>query len=120
MASLLWPLPMAQFNDERILVAAGVAVVAAVLAGRQRNRAQLLQLALLLPVGALAAEWLLLQLAAASGEGNGQLPISADLPGEALLLGGLLLGVLLVSPMVESFFDLLTRTRLMELADIEP
>jgi putative nucleotidyltransferase with HDIG domain len=119
MASLLWPLPMAPFNDERILVAAGVGVVAAVLAGRQRNRAQLLQLALLLPVGALAAEWLLLQLAAASGEGNGQLPISADLPGEALLLGGLLLGVLLVSPMVESFFDLLTRTRLLELADLE-
>jgi putative nucleotidyltransferase with HDIG domain len=35
------------------------------------------------------------------------------------LLGGLLLGVLLISPLVESFFDLLTRARLLELADLE-
>lgn len=118
-ASLLWPLPLASFNDQRILVAAVMAAITAVLAGRQRSRAQLLQLALLIPVAALAAEWLLLQLAVASGEGGGGLPIGADLPGEALLLGGLLLGVLLVSPMVESCFDLLTRTRLLELADLE-
>ena len=118
-ASLLWPLPLDPFNDQRILVAATVAAVTAVLAGRQRNRAQLLQLALLIPVGALLAEWLLLQLAVASGEGDGRLPLGADLPGEALLLGGLLLGVLLLSPMVESFFDLLTRTRLLELADLQ-
>ena len=118
-AALLWPVPLAPFNDQRILVAAAVAAVTAVLAGRQRSRAQLLQLALLIPVGALLAEWLLLQLAVASGEGNGSLPVGADLPGEALLLGGLLLGVLLISPMVESFFDLLTRARLLELADLE-
>ena len=118
-ASLLWPVPLAPFNDQRILVAAGVAAVTAVLAGRQRSRAQLLQLALLIPVGALIAEWLLLQLAVANGEGDGRLPVGADLPGEALLLGGLLLGVLLISPMVESFFDLLTRARLLELADLE-
>lgn len=118
-ASLLWPVPLAPFNDQRILVAAGVAAVTAVLAGRQRSRAQLLQLALLIPVGALIAEWLLLQLAVANGEGDGRLPVGADLPAEALLLGGLLLGVLLISPMVESFFDLLTRARLLELADLE-
>ena len=118
-AALLWPVPLAPFNDQRILVAAAVAAVTAVLAGRQRSRAQQLQLALLIPIGALLAEWLLLQLAVASGEGNGSLPVGADLPGEALLLGGLLLGVLLISPMVESFFDLLTRARLLELADLE-
>ena len=118
-ASLLWPVPLAPFNDQRILVAAAVAAVTAVLAGRQRSRAQLLQLALLIPVGALIAEWLLLQLAVANGEGDGRLPVGADLPAEALLLGGLLLGVLLISPMVESFFDLLTRARLLELGDLE-
>jgi len=118
-ASLLWPLPLDPFNDQRILVAAVVASVTAVLAGRQRSRAQLLQLALLIPLGALTAEWLLLQLAVARGEGDGLLPIGADLPGEALLLGGLLLGVLLLSPLLESCFDLLTRTRLLELADLE-
>jgi putative nucleotidyltransferase with HDIG domain len=118
-AALLWPLPLAPFNDQRILVAAGVAAATAVLAGRQRSRAQLLQLALFVPVGALVAEWLLLQVAVASGEGNGRLPLGSDLPGEAVLLGGLLLGVLLISPLVESFFDLLTRARLLELADLE-
>ncbi|MFZ9849238.1 MAG: HDIG domain-containing metalloprotein [Vulcanococcus sp.] len=117
--SLLWPLPLAPFNDQRIFVAALVAAATAVLAGRQRSRAQLLQLTLLVPLGALAAEWLLLQLALARGEGDGLLPISADLPAEALLLGGLLLAVLLLSPLVESFFDLLTRSRLLELADLE-
>ena len=118
-ASLLWPLPLEPFNDERVLVAAAVGAATAVLAGRQRSRAQLLQLALLLPLAALAAEWLLLQLAVAGGQGDGRLPIGADLPGEALLLGGLLLGVLLLSPLVESCFDLLTRARLLELADLE-
>jgi putative nucleotidyltransferase with HDIG domain len=118
-ASLLWPLPLAPFNDQRVLVAALVASITAVLAGRQRSRAQLLQLTLFIPLGALAAEWLLLQWAAAQAEGNGLLPIGADLPAEALLLGGLLLGVLLISPLLESFFDLLTRTRLLELADLE-
>ncbi|MFM2080112.1 MAG: hypothetical protein RLZZ219_794, partial [Cyanobacteriota bacterium] len=118
-AALLWPLPLDSFNDQRILVAAAVAAATAVLAGRQRSRAQLLQLTLLLPLGALAAEWLLVQVAAAGGGGDGLLPIGADLLGEALLLGGLLLAVLLLSPLIEGGFDLLTRSRLLELADLE-
>ena len=118
-AALLWPLPLEDFNDQRILVAAAVAAITAVLAGRQRNRAQLLQLTLLVPLLALAADWLQLQIAAARSEGDGLLPISADLPAEALLLGGLLLAVLLLSPLVESSFNLLTRSRLLELADLE-
>ena len=119
MAALMWPVPLAPFNDQRIVVAAAVAACTAVLAGRQRSRAQLLQLALLIPVGTLMVEWLVLQLAIARGIGSGRLPVGADLPGEALLLGSLLLGVLLISPMVESFFDLLTRARLLELADLQ-
>jgi cyclic-di-AMP phosphodiesterase PgpH len=118
-ASLLWPLQLDGFNDQRILVAAAVAAATAVLAGRQRNRAQLLQLTLLVPMAALAAEWLLVQVAVFRSEGNGRLPLGADLPAEALLLAGLLLAVLLLSPLLESSFDLLTRSRLLELADLE-
>ena len=118
-ASLLWPEPLDPFANQRVLVAAAVAAVAAVLAGRQRTRAQLLQLAVLLPVAALVAEWLLLQVVSATGGGDGRLPSGSDLPGEALLMGGLLLAGLLLSPLVESSFDLLTRTRLLELADLE-
>jgi len=95
-----------------------VAAVAAVLAGRQRNRAQLLQLAVLLPLGALLLQIPLLQRHPA-GPGGGAVATDADLLGEALLVGGLLMAGLLLAPLVESFFGLLTRARLMELADLE-
>jgi len=117
-AALLWPMPLNGGLDGRMMVAAAVAAAAAVLAGRQRSRAQLLQLALLLPLGALALQWLLLQLGSLLGR-ESPLPLPADLAGEALLVMGLLMVGLLLSPLVESAFDLLTRARLLELADLE-
>jgi len=117
-AALLWPMPLNGVLDGRVMVAAAVAAAAAVLAGRQRSRAQLLQLALLLPLGALVVQWLLLQLVSLRGSET-QLPLPADLAGEALLVMGLLMVGLLLSPLVESAFDLLTRARLLELADLE-
>jgi putative nucleotidyltransferase with HDIG domain len=118
-ASLLWPQPLDGFNEQRLLVAALVAVVAAVLAGRQRSRAQLVQLALVLPVGALALQWLVLQVSYRLPNSARVTPSGAELVGEALLMGGLLMGGLLLGPLVESFFGLLTRARLLELADLE-
>jgi hypothetical protein len=121
-ASLLWPFPLNGVLECRVLVAAVVAVLAAVLAGRQRNRAQLLQLGVLLPRGALAAQAVVLQgmaLLGATDGTDGHLPRGADLINEALLVAGLLLAGLILAPLVESFFGLLTRARLMELADLE-
>jgi len=110
-ASLLWPLPMGALVGTRLLVATLMGSLAAITAGRQRSRAELLQLAVLLPCGALALQWLLLQ---------SRSPIAqVDLLSEALLLGGLLMGGLLVAPLIETFFGLLTRARLLELADLE-
>ena len=110
-ASLLWPLPMGALVGTRLLVAALMGSLAAITAGRQRSRAELLQLAVLLPSGALALQWLLLQ---------SRSPIAqVDLLSEALLLGSLLMGGLLVAPLIETFFGLLTRARLLELADLE-
>ncbi|MFN5465813.1 MAG: HDIG domain-containing metalloprotein [Cyanobacteriota bacterium] len=119
MASLLWPTPLDVLSQWRQLLAAAVATLAAVLAGRQRNRAQLLQLALLLPAAALLLQWLLVQLASLLWEGGFRLPRTSDLLNEALMVGGLLMAGLLLAPLVESFFGLLTRARLMELADLE-
>jgi putative nucleotidyltransferase with HDIG domain len=85
-ATLLWPLPLSNSLVLRLLVAAGTAAVAALLAARQRSRVELLRL---------------------------------DLISEALVLGGLLMGGLLLAPLVETFFGLLTRARLLELADLE-
>ena len=117
-ASLLWPYPLGSNLESRLVVAALVAAAAAVLAGRQRNRAQLLQLAVLLPLGALLLQVPLLHLHRGAPAGV-TMAADGDLLGEAVLVGGLLMGGLLLAPLVESFFGLLTRARLMELADLE-
>lgn len=118
-ASLLWPQPLDDFSEIRLLVAALVALAAALLAGRQRSRAQLVQLATLLPIGALVLQWLVLQSLAVWHGRTQVLPSGTELAAEALLMGGLLMGVLLLGPLVESFFGLLTRARLLEMADLE-
>ena len=82
---------------------------------------QLLQLAVLLPVGALVAQWVLLQLQPVTGWRLwGALnPGLDELSTDALLLGLLLMLSLLMIPMLEGSFGLLTRARLLELADQE-
>jgi len=117
--SLLWPYPLTSILEGRLLVASLFAALAAILAGRQRNRAQLLQLAVLLPAGALVLQWVCVQLASFGGMEEGRFPRNGDLLNESLLVGGLLMAGLLLAPLMESFFGLLTRARLMELADLE-
>jgi putative nucleotidyltransferase with HDIG domain len=110
-ASLLWPLAITGSMDLRLLVATATGAIAALAASRQRSRAGLLQLAVLLPAGAVLLQWLLLQ-------GRG-LPGQIDLLSEGLMLAGLVMLGLLLAPLVETFFGLLTKARLMELADLE-
>ena len=90
------------------LLAVVTGAVAAMAADRQRSRAGLLQLAVLLPAGAVLLQWLLLQ-------GRG-LPGQIDLVGEGLMLAGLLMLGLLMAPLVETSFGLVTKARLLELA----
>ena len=121
-ASLLWPTPVTGLGEGRLLIAAATATVVALQAGRLRSRAQLLQLAVLLPLGALVLELLLLNRSAESSvdqDWTRLLPNSGDLTSEALLLGLLMMLAILVIPLLESSFGLLTRARLMELADQE-
>ena len=118
MASLLWPFPLDASMELRLLTAAGVAAVAAVLAGRQRNRGQLLLLAVLLPLGAILLQGLVIRISTLAGV-DPLLPVWGDLFNEGVLMGGLLMGGLLLAPWLESSFGLMTRARLMELADLE-
>jgi len=97
-ASLLWPVPYEGLSESRLLIAAAVSALAAVLAGRQRSRAQLLQLAVLLPGGALVLQWLLLQSTVLTGRTVGVPTSVSQLLGEAVLVGGLLMAGLLVAP----------------------
>jgi putative nucleotidyltransferase with HDIG domain len=110
-ASLLWPLPLTGTVGMRLLLAVATGAVAAMAADRQRSRAGLLQLAVLLPAGAVLLQWLLLQ-------GRG-LPGQIDLVAEGLMLAGLLMLGLLLAPLVETSFGLVTKARLLELADLE-
>ena len=120
-AALLWPVPVHGLSDGRLLIAAVVAATGALIAGRQRSRGQLLQLTVFLPVGALMGQWLLLQLQPLTGwKAWGSLnPTLDELATESLLLGLVLMLTLLAIPLLESSFGLLTRARLLELADQE-
>ena len=92
----LWPMPITALMGVRLLVAAAVGSVAALAAGRQRSRAELLQLAVLLPGAGLLLQWLLLQWGL---QGPGAVA-QVDLVSEALLLGGLLMAGLLLAPLL--------------------
>ena len=120
-ASMIWPVPVNGLSEGRLVVATVVAATGALLAGRQRSRGQLLQMALLLPIGALILQWLLLVFQPVIswrvwGWNN---PSLDELVAESLLLGLLLMLGLLLIPILEGFFGLLTRARLLELADQE-
>ena len=110
--SLLWRIPSTGMDESRLIVACGVAAVVAFQGGRMRSRAQLLQMAFLLPFGALLGEWFFLR-------GRGVPNSSDELVYEALILGGLLMFAILLIPILETTFGLITKARLMELADQE-
>ncbi|MGC6483944.1 MAG: HDIG domain-containing metalloprotein [Synechococcus sp.] len=120
-ASLLWPLPVHGIGEGRLMIAAAIAVIAALQASRVRSRAQLLQLTVLLPIGALLLKWLLLRSPiTANASIWTHLALDAhELVSEALLMGLVLMVAILLLPILEEFFGLLTRARLMELADQE-
>ena len=101
------------------MVACGVATVAALQARCIRSRVQLLQLAMLLPLGALLTELLLLhnQIGVSTW---GQPPSSNwELASEALLTTVILMLATLLITALEFPFGLLSRMRLIELMDQE-
>lgn len=120
-AALIWPLPVNGLGDGRLLIAAGIATAGGLIAGRQRSRGQLLQLAVLLPLAAVVGQWVLLQLQPFTGWRPWEPlnPSLDELATDSLLLGVLLMLSLLMIPVLEGSFGLLTRARLLELADQE-
>ncbi len=119
--SLLWPVPVSGIGEGRLIIAALTAALVAFQGGHMRNRAQLLQIAVLLPFSALFLEWILLKTEIfPSNSAWGRLaPNSEALITEALVLGTMLMIAILVLPIIENAFGLLTKARLMELADYE-
>ncbi len=120
-ASLFWPVPVSGIGEGRMLVACIAAAIVAFQGGRMRSRAQLLQMAVLLPFAALIGEWAVLRTRfdSASSAWGKLAPNSEELVSEALVMGAMLMLTILLIPIIENAFGLITRARLMELADHE-
>ncbi len=119
-ASLSWPDSIIEINSNLLVITLICSSIVSVFGGKIRNRAQLLQLSIFVPLGALLAQWLLI--------GNGQTFFvdnkdfflsNGRIFSDSLLLAMILLITILLIPIFESIFGLLTKARLLELADKE-
>ncbi len=118
-ASFIWPDP-AVANNNLFFVLLVCASVVSLLGGRIRSRAQLLQLSIFVPIVSFLSQWILIgrdeilviekqKLVFANGK------IFSD----SLILAIVMLFTILFIPIFESIFGLLTKARLLELADKE-
>ncbi len=119
-ASLNWPESASTINNTLFLISLVCASVVSVLGGRIRSRAQLLQLSIFVPIGALFSQLILIGNDQASFLGNQGLIFSNNkIFSDSLLLSIVMLLTILFMPIFESIFGLLTKARLLELSDKE-
>jgi len=118
-ASLSWP-DSVTLDNNLLFITLICSCIVSVLGGKIRSRAQLLQLSIFVPLGALLTQWLLI--------GNDQTSLvdnqyfyasSGQIFSNSLLLAIIMLITILFIPIFESIFGLLTKARLLELADKE-
>ncbi len=121
-ACISWPSTTGGINDYSLLITFIASCVVAILGGRIRSRAQLLQISLLVPFGAFLCQWLLLGINKKDlniFNSQGLYLGSGDIFSDTLLLAILMLIAIIFMPILESIFGLLTKARLLELADQE-
>ena len=117
---MYWPESIIEINNNLFVITLICSCVVSVLGGRIRSRAQLLQLSIFVPLGALFSQWLLI------GNNNNFLInnqkfllTEGEIFSDSLLLAIIMLFTILFIPIFESIFGLLTKARLLELADKE-
>ncbi len=119
-ASLSWPESITNINSNLLFITLICACVVSVLGGKIRSRAQLLQLSIFVPIGALIFQWILIGNEEYSLIDNQALfKLNGKIFSDSLLLAIIMLIIILLIPIFESIFGLLTKARLMELADKE-
>ena len=119
-ASLNWPDSAIPINNTLFCISLVSASVVSVLGGRIRSRAQLLQLSIFVPLGALFSQWILIGGDQASSLWKEELVFSNKIIfSDSLVLAIIMLLTILFMPIFESIFGLLTKARLLELADKE-
>jgi hypothetical protein len=119
-ASLSWPDPAISINIKLFFILLVCASIVSLLGGRIRSRAQLLQLAIFVPIGSLLSQLILVgkDKMYVTGEQNFVFA-SGNMFSDSLLLAIVMLFTILLIPIFESIFGLLTKARLLELADQE-
>ncbi len=120
-ASLIWPDPEIIINNNLFFILLVCASIVSVLGGRIRSRAQLLQLSIFVPIGSFLSQWILIGKDKISLINNNQdfVLANGNIFSDSLLLAIAMLFTILFIPIFESIFGLLTKARLLELADKE-
>jgi len=119
-ASLSWPDPAVSINNNLFFILLVCASVVSLLGGRIRSRAQLLQLSIFVPIGSFLGQWILIGKDSKPLFENQEFVLAnGDIFSDSLLLAIVMLFTILFIPIFESIFGLLTKARLLELADKE-
>ncbi len=120
-ASLIWPSSFNGLSEVRLIIACVAGSFVAFLGRRMRSRAQVLQIALFIPFGALLGQWFIFNqvIKTESSELNNLSFDPNSLFNETLIISSILMITILIIPILENTFGLLTKARLMELADQE-
>ena len=119
-ASLIWPDPAVTINNNLFFILLVCASVVSLLGAKIRSRAQLLQLSIFVPIGSFLSQWILIGRDKISLIDKQEfLFANGDIFSDSLLLAIVMLFTILFIPIFESIFGLLTKARLLELADKE-
>ena len=120
-AFISWPNLNNDTNNYLIFITFICSIIVSILGGRIRNRAQSLQIAILVPLGAFLSQSLLLtnNIQQAKDFEFTHSITSKEIFSNSLLLLFLMLGTIIMMPIFESVFGLTTKSRLLELADQE-
>ncbi|MDC3148395.1 HDIG domain-containing protein [bacterium] len=119
-ASLFWPDPEIIINNNLFFILLVCASIVSLLGGRIRSRAQLLQLSIFVPIGSLLSQWIFIGKDKISFFNKQDFVLAnGDIFSDSLLLAMAMLFTILFIPIFESIFGLLTKARLLELADKE-
>ena len=120
-ASLIWPTDLNGLSEVKLIIACIAGSFISFLGRKMRSRAQILQIAVFIPFGALIGQWFILNqvINEKNIEFNNLSFDPNSLFNEALIISAMLMLTILIIPILENTFGLLTRARLMELADQE-
>jgi len=119
-ASFSWPEPAVAINNNILFILLVCSSVVSLLGGRIRSRAQLLQLSIFVPIGSFLSQWILIGKNKISLTNNQDFVLAnGNIFSDSLLLAIVMLFTILFIPIFESLFGLVTKARLLELADKE-